>query len=131
MNIAELAAHIDELCDKHEIEVYGHTRGGRAYKASRQIHIRPVKTHITYFIALHEIGHVVHPPAGNGLPRLEKEYHAWDWAIANALIDPSDVVMQRIRKYLSSYLAKARRSPRMKLPDTTHPFWDMVGERPR
>lgn len=130
MKVSDLVAHIDSLCKQHEIQVFGHSRGGRAYKTLRQIHIRPVKSHITYFIALHEIGHIVHPPAGHGsgLPRLEKEYHAWDWAVDNALIDPSEVVMNMIRRCLNSYLAKAKRTVRMKVPAPDHPFWEMLGQ---
>lgn len=128
-NILELATHITALCAEHGITMEERvSSGGRAYKRDRRIHIRPVKSLITYFVALHEIGHIVHPQgSGKGL-RLEKEYHAWDWAIDNALVDPSDVVMARIRTYLKSYLAKANRSTRMKLPAQDHPLWDFMKE---
>ncbi len=92
------------------------------------IHIRPVKSMITYFTALHEIGHIVHPLGlGRGL-RLEQEYHAWDWAIENALVDPNNAVKKMIHRCLTSYVRKVQRSRKMKMPATSHPLWDMLSE---
>lgn len=86
---------------------------------------------ITYFTALHEIGHIVHPKgSGSGL-RLEKEYHAWDWAIENALVDPNNAVRKLIHRCLTSYLKKVERSRKMKKPTADHPLWDMLKEMER
>lgn len=126
-NIPELVIHVSSLCAEHSITVEERvSSGGRAYKKDRIILVKPVRSMITYFTALHEIGHIVHPlGCGRGL-RLEQEYHAWDWAIEQALVDPNEAVKKMIHRCLSSYIRKAQRSVRMKLPTTEHPLWDML-----
>lgn len=128
-DIPELERHVSTLCTIHGITIEARvSSGGRAYKKSRKIHIRPVKSLITYFTALHEIGHIVDPlGSGRGL-RLEQEYHAWDWAIQNALVDPNAAVQKLIHRCLTSYLRKVEYSKKMKKPTADHPLWDMLRE---
>lgn len=128
-NISELEAHIKTLCETHNITVQDRVSGGgRSWKKTRTVSIKPIKSMKTYFIALHEIGHIVHPlGSGSGL-RLEKEYYAWEWAIENSLVDPNASAAKMIHRCLDSYIQKARRSPRMKLPAKEHPLWALVAE---
>ena len=75
--------HISELAAEHDIEVEGHSSGGRAYRRRRRVKIRPVKSPVTYAIALHELGHILGRNSGR---RIDKEVQAWEWAKANALV---------------------------------------------
>jgi hypothetical protein len=64
-----LNAHIAELCPSHEIEWQLGGRGraevrGPAGKRTLLIRTPPVRGQVSYFIALHEIGHLVGPPSG-------------------------------------------------------------------
>ncbi len=116
------AAHIARICKIEDIEVQSHSTGGRAYRRSRRIKIRPVKTAITYAVALHEIGHILGIQRGS---RLDKEVQAWDWARAHAL-GWTDAMTATMAKCLRSHLAKAARSPRMKQPGTDHPIHQLA-----
>ena len=57
----DYAAHIARICKIEDIEVRSHSSGGRAWRKKRLIAIRPVKSAVTYAIALHEIGHILGP----------------------------------------------------------------------
>jgi hypothetical protein len=121
----ELAAHIARICKIKSIEVANHSRGGRAYRRSRRIKIRPVKSEITYAIALHEIGHIL-GKRQNGT-RLDKEVGAWEWALEHALrwTLPMSRTMQRC---LRAYLAKVERSPHMKQAAPDHPVHALAAQ---
>lgn len=97
--------HIDWLCRKHEITIDSHSRGGRAFRKQKHINIRPVKTSVTYAVALHEIGHVVGPQSGC---RMNKEIQAWKWAKDNALAWIEPMENKRL-KSLNSYKVWAER----------------------
>ena len=83
-SLAALDRHVDELCAVHGIlrlngsrgRAEVHRRGGRRTTAIR---IPPVRGQVTYFIALHEVGHLIGP--GRSGTRLEKEAAAWRWAL--------------------------------------------------
>ncbi len=124
MTTEQMAAHIRKVCIVESIEVQSHSRGGRAYRRSRRIKIRPVKTDITYAIALHEIGHILGPCQSS--TKLDREVGAWVWATANA-IEWTDAMSAKRAKCLQSYLAKAARTPRMKQPTADHPIHALVG----
>lgn len=115
----DYAAHVARICKIESIEVSSHSRGGRAWRRDRRIAIRPVKTAITYAIAMHEIGHILGPRQLGS--RLDKEVGAWEWAKANAIewTEPMDATM---RKLLRSYLAWAARSKQAKRPAPDHPI---------
>jgi hypothetical protein len=121
----KLAEHIESLCQEHEITVESHSSGGRAWKKGRRIKIRPVKSDITYFVALHEIGHILHPDAGRGL-RLHKEAHAWDWAIKNSIVPVSAAVSKMIFRSLDSYRRALQGGKRMKSVPKDHLFWQLL-----
>lgn len=85
-----MEAHVQSLCEEHGIQVTK-TEGWWSGKAirirgSRRIWIQPPNTPARYFVALHEIGHIV-DPSGHGLGRrLKCEVPAWRWALAAAQI---------------------------------------------
>jgi CRISPR/Cas system-associated endonuclease Cas3-HD len=115
--------HIQRICKVEDIAIESHSRGGRAYRRQRRIKIRPIKSAITYAVALHEIGHIL-GPRQNGT-RLDKEVGAWEWAEANA-IEWTDAMSAKRAACLRSYLKKVERSPRMRKPTAHHPIYAMV-----
>jgi hypothetical protein len=79
--VAALAAHIAELCAAAQVTITWRTSGGRAWRRTRRIAIAPIRSVITYAVALHEIGHILGPHPPHRLPR---EVAAWQWAEAHA-----------------------------------------------
>ncbi len=100
-------------------------RNGRRTIAIR---VPPVRGQVTYFVALHEIGHLVGP--GRSGTRLEKEAAAWRFALHMALVEPTDACRRRIGRRLRSYVTWAearqhrRRPPVLPAPDS--PFWPLL-----
>jgi hypothetical protein len=131
---AELDAHVDRLCVEHGITRENGGRRGTAYRRGpagrRAPHIRipPVKSQVTYAVALHEIGHLVGP--GRSGTRLEKEAAAWRWALANSIVELSDATRRSAGRRLRSYVTWAelrqhRRTPPV-LPALGSPFWSLL-----
>ena len=131
--VAALDRHVDALCGAHGIVRLNGSRGGaevhrRGRKRTKAIRIPPVRGQVTYFVALHELGHLVGP--GRSGRRLEKEAAAWRWALAASLVEPTDACRRRIGKRLRSYLTWAelrqdRRFPPV-LPPPGSSFWALL-----
>src|SRR5438874_13389274 len=127
--------HIDELCATHGIERQLGGRGraevrGRGRARRSLIRIPAVRGQVSYFIALHEIGHLVGP--GRSGTRLEKEAAAWRWALANAAVEPTESARRSMGKRLRSYvrwaeLRQHRRRPPV-LPGSHSAFWSLLAE---
>lgn len=117
------AAHIARICKIEGISIESHSTGGRAYRKRRLIKIRPVKTAITYAVALHEIGHIL--GARQSGTRMDKEVGAWEWAEKNAL-EWTPTMSATRAKALRSYLTWAARSKQAKKPDAAHPVHAMI-----
>ena len=95
MQPGTLDRHIDDLCAAHGISrvdgrgravviTVRHRDGSRERRL--EIRIPPVRGQVSYFIALHEIGHLVgHGRSGR---RLESEAAAWRFALSTALVAP-------------------------------------------
>ena len=128
-----LDRHIDQLCAEHRIlrETGG---SGRAFRRgrgrARTLHIRiaPVRGQVTYFVALHEIGHLV--GKGRSGTRLEKEAAAWRWAIEHAIVMPTDTTRRSMGRRLRSYvrwaeLRQHRRRPPV-IPPASSSFWALL-----
>jgi hypothetical protein len=129
-----LDRHVDELCELHGIVRLTGSRGRaevqrRNGRRTIAIRIPPVRGQVTYFVALHEIGHLVGP--GRSGTRLEKEAAAWRFALREARVEPSDACRRRIGRRLRSYVTWAqlrqhrRRPPVLPPPDA--PFWSLLG----
>ena len=110
--------HIEYLIKTHNIIVKSHSSGGRSWRKKRTIAIRPVKTSITYAIALHEIGHILgtYPKL-----RLEKELAAWSWAKENSI--EWTMSMQNVMdRCMKSYIDKAKRG-KLKMIEELNNSW--------
>jgi hypothetical protein len=129
-----LDRHIAELCAVYGIVRETGGRSGRAFQRgrgrARTLHIRipPVKGQVTYFVALHEIGHLV--GKGRSGTRLEKEAAAWRWAIENAAVVPTDAARRSMGRRLRSYvrwaeLRQHRRRPPV-IPSSSSRFWALL-----
>ncbi len=83
---------------------------------------------MSYFVALHEIGHLV--GAGRSRRRLETEEAAWRFALSEALVAPTDATRRRIGKRLRSYATwaelRARRRHPPFVPPANDPFWELL-----
>lgn len=131
----DLDDHVDELCDLHGIERLNGGRGRAIRRAGRgeatlQIKIPPVRGQVTYFVALHEIGHLIGP--GRSGPRLEKEAAAWRWALANSIVEPTQASRRSMGRRLRSYvrwaeLRQYRRRPPM-IPLRQSAFWRLLAD---
>jgi hypothetical protein len=129
--VERMEAHVAELCAEHGIELVGSSARGRAIRwrgGRREISIPPIRGQVSYFIALHEIGHLV--GRGRSAPRLESEANAWLWALEHTMIDPTPATRRSIARRLRGYLAWAqnrqyRRVP-PRIPPRDHPFWDLL-----
>ena len=132
VSVAAMAAHIEDLCETFEIAVGSHASGGRAWRKTKVIKIRPVKSAVTYAVALHEIGHVVGTMQSG--TRLIKETGAWLWARGAALCW-TPVMHEAMVKRLRSYLRwathpqrQARRHGKPAIPPKDHALWSLVGD---
>ena len=137
MQAADLDSHISGLCARYGI---GREEGrGRAVIArlrhrdgrpERRLEIRvpPVRGQVSYFVALHEIGHL----AGEGRSgrRLEKEAAAWRFALRESLVEPTEATRRRMGRRLRSYVTwaeqRARRRTPPHIPPLDDPFWDLL-----
>lgn len=125
-----MEAHITRICAENGIEISGNSRGKaiRWRGGRREISIPPVRGQVSYFVALHELGHLI--GAGRSAPRLEAEANAWIWALEKTAFEPTGATLRAISKRLRGYLAWARnrqhrqRPPR--IPDRDHPFWSLL-----
>ena len=126
-----MESHITQLCQDHEIELVGSSARGRAirWRGGRlEIAIPEIRGQVSYFIALHEIGHLV--GRGRSAPRLESEAIAWLWALQHAAVEPTEATKRSISRRLRGYLEWARnrqhRRVPPRIPARDHPFWALL-----
>lgn len=122
--LKSLRQHVWNLCSEHKITVtYSGSNCPTAWAEyqTRLINIPRVTSQRCYFTALHEIGHLVYPPAHCSQPTLEREASAWQWAIDNAVIKASRQVWRVISHALGSYCRHFRVPPQ-----DGHCFWEMT-----
>ncbi len=133
MPVGALDRHVDELCELHGIVRLNGSRGRaevhrRNGRRTQAIRIPPVRGQVTYFVALHEIGHLIGP--GRSGTRLEKEAAAWRFALREARVEPTDACRRRLGRRLRSYVTWAelrqhrRRPPVLPPPEST--FWSLL-----
>ncbi len=122
----EMARHVALLCENNNILLRTYQGGGRAWTKVKLIQINPIRGPVSYFLALHEIGHLI--GEGRSAPKLEMEANAWMWALENSMRPPTKSVRAKIRRSLHSYYDARGRGLRhnMKLPPDDHPFWSLL-----
>lgn len=130
-----MEAHVEDLCREHGIEPVGASTRGRAirWRGGRlEISIPPIRGQVSYFIALHEIGHLVGP--GRSAPRLESEANAWLFALEHSVVEPTPATLRSISKRLRGYLEWARnrqhRRVPPRIPPRDHAFWRLLALAP-
>jgi hypothetical protein len=126
-----MEAHIEDLCREHGIELVGASSRGRAIRwqgGRLEIAIPPIRGQVSYFIALHEIGHLV--GRGRSAPRLESEANAWIWALDHSVVEPTPATRRSISRRLRGYLdwARSRQYRRVppRIPPREHAFWYLL-----
>lgn len=127
-------AHVMSLAEEHDIEVYWVPTAEAAVARAKisQIGIPDVTNVDTYYLALHEIGHVV--GRGRSKPILEREANAWAYAIETAKWPPTEEVREMIKTYLGSYggYIRVKKDGTIALgghrrrPDDGHPYWSLL-----
>ena len=129
----ELAEHIEALCAAHGIALAFGGRGrAEVHRRGRERHqvirVPPIRGQVSYFVALHEIAHLVGP--GRSGRRLEKEAAAWMWALANSRVAPTDATRRRLGAKLRSYVTWAEQRRHRKrppvLPSAESEFWTLL-----
>jgi len=87
----QMAQHIRDLCARHDIRVVWLHRTAQSYSirkrdgAANEIGIVPVRSAISYAVALHEIGHIIGRKQTSHTAVGIRERWAWKWAQENAL----------------------------------------------
>jgi hypothetical protein len=122
------ADHVAELCREHDVILRDRrSAGGRATPSLRMVEVGAVSGVVSYYVALHEIGHVI--GKGRSAPKLECEANAWQWAIAHAAVPPSPAVRKGIARRLRSYHARHVRMAHrryVRFPPAEHVFWKLA-----
>lgn len=121
--VRDLNDHVYQLADQHHVIILYKGRG-MAYRHKRFITIPPIKGQVTYFVALHELGHIIGP---NPSRVLDKERAAWEWALANTIVEPSPATLRSIQRYVCSHLYRAQRRRGMVVPDGFVEWVESIG----
>jgi hypothetical protein len=116
------AKHVAALCAEHNIKRVIAPGRGHAKVRARTIQHPPIRTEMAYFVALHEIAHILRGLEGT---RLEREAWCWDWAIQNALVRPHYSTRQRICACLVRYLVRAKENG-WRIPKSGSVYWELV-----
>jgi hypothetical protein len=126
-----MAAHIEELAAELNVTIdysYQGGKGGRACPRENRIWIRPVKSSITYAIALHELGHCAVGFISPKVGRLSEEGAAWKWAMDNSR-DWTETMDRRARRsitnYVNGYRRRERRGRRVRWPEPDDFVWTL------
>ena len=130
-----MEAHVEDLCRQYGIQLAGSSARGRAIRwrgGKLEISIPPIRGQVSYFIALHEIGHLV--GKGRSAPRLESEANAWIFALENSVVEPTPATLRSISRRLHGYLEWARnrqyRRVPPRIPARDHIFWRLLALAP-
>lgn len=124
MRARDLDRHVAKLCKELDIERIVSPGRGRARVPARVIKHPPITMAdpMTYFVALHEVGHIIVGLEGT---RLEREAACWRYALDNALIEPHFSIRQRICACLVRYLWRAQQRG-WKIPDPGADYWQLL-----
>ena len=125
-----MEAHIADLCREHEIALAGSSARGRAIRwrgGRREISVPPIRGQVSYFIALHEIGHLI--GRGRSAPRLESEANAWLGRSTTAWSSRRPPPAGRSLAGCAvtwSGPATASTAGAPRIPPREHPFWRLL-----
>jgi hypothetical protein len=114
--------HINLLCKEHGITRVIRPGRGHAKVEKRWIQHPPIREEMAYFVALHEIGHIM---VGLQDSRLQREAAAWAWALENSIVRPHYSTRQRITALLVRYIARAQANG-WKIPADGELFWRLL-----
>jgi len=137
---AALERHVHALAEEGNVElVVSATRRPLAMRSSpsrgrrARVVVPPVRGQVSYFVALHELGHVL--SRGNAsLRQLEREADAWRFALRHSLVEPTAATARSLLRSLDSYLrraqARARRGDRVHatIPGPDSDYWRLRAE---
>jgi hypothetical protein len=124
MNAKALAQHFEWFCREEQITVGAHSSGGRANRKRRSVKVRPIKSAISYAVAMHELGHILGSRQSG--TRLDQEVGAWEWAHDNA-VEWTDAMEAKMQKCLRSYLDWSKRRKGARQADANHPIHALIG----
>lgn len=96
--------HIVDLCKEYKIEYKIRPGRAAANVGKHKIYIPGVYSIKTYFITLHEIGHLA---VGLNETVLERERLAWDWAMQKSLVRANQDMRQVICALLVRHMYEA------------------------
>jgi len=94
--------HIEYLCKLHQIDkmLVSNTEAAEAWIEHRIVWIPVLSGPMAYYVALHEIGHIV---TFDAVPRLEREARAWTWALEIGKIGVTKPVYRFVKKCIKRY----------------------------
>ncbi len=111
--LALLRRHVLELAATGGVSVeFANGRRAIAYRSSpsrglpARIRVPEIRGQVTYFTALHELGHLL-SPGNRALRQLEAEGDAWRFAFEHALVRPTPATARRLRAKLLTYQRRA------------------------
>jgi hypothetical protein len=84
---SQMRDHVQELCAKHQLAWYPckRTAQAKALRDCDEFFAPPIRSVITYAVALHEIGHLLGRHQHSRMVMVREDW-AWRWARASALI---------------------------------------------
>ena len=88
LSVSEMDKHVQLIADENQIVIHcSLNRLSRSYsiRVSEEIYIAPIRSVLSYAVALHELGHQLGPHQSS-LSVLVRERAAWRWAKRNALL---------------------------------------------
>jgi len=130
---ANMKIHVMQFCMDYDIEF---SVNNNCYEEAladfedRRIEVPEILGDVTYFISLHELGHLLHPlgcPLKSSV--LEAESYAWEWALKNSIISPNKKVKTMISRCLQRYCDYVGSDRRYKIPNKKDLFWKILDGR--
>lgn len=122
-----MKSHIDHLAKLANVQLIPVTdmEAAGSWMEHRVAWVPITHTKVDYFVALHELGHF---SINDKCSMLEEEYRAWWWALSKARFAPSKEIWRLIHTSMAAYVKKAKRDNRIKMLDSSHPFWTLLHE---
>jgi len=123
MTSRALDRHVRQLCQTHDItRVVAPGRGRASVKDRRIQHPHIGRDRMAYFVALHEVNHVLIGLQGT---RLEREAACWQFAFDRSRIPVTFDIRQRVSACLVRYLARAKENG-WAVPAAQSAYWQLL-----